>query len=273
MSNDSSLASMNQPEVSDAVKSKGLITRWGPLCVLLMGITAVYASGAHKYLSLATIAEHREGLMLFVNDHFLWAIAAYAVTYILIVALSVPGGALLTVLGGFLFGWFIAGLTTVIAATVGATAIFFVAQSSIGDNLTRRAGPWIKSFAEGFAEDAFNYLLFLRLVPIFPFWLVNIAPALFNVSTATYIRATFLGIIPGTFAFSIVGSGLDSIIEAQQASFDACVAEDGADACNFSLDASAILTPTLVAGFIALGIVALIPVILKRLKARNQATG
>lgn len=257
----------NSQTSENSARPKGALSRWGPLAVLVAGIVAVYVSGSHKYLSLSAVAENRDALLEFVANHYVSAILAYALAYIMTVAFSLPGAALLTILGAFLFGWFIGGLVTVIAATLGATAIFLIAQSSVGDSLTRKAGPWVKSFSEGFARDAFNYLLFLRLVPVFPFWLVNIAPALFNVPLSTYVWATFIGIIPGTFAFSIVGSGLDSIIAAQQASYDNCVAEKGAGACTFSLDAGALVTPQLLAGFAALGFVSLIPIIVKRVKS------
>lgn len=258
------------PAAGTGTSATGPLRRWGPLLVLLAGLVAVYASGTHKYLSLASIAEHRDALQQFVQHNFVQAVGAYMLTYILTVALSLPGAVLLTILGGFLFGPWITGTVTVIAATIGAAVIFMIAQSSVGDALVRRAGPWIKSLADGFRDDAFNYLLFLRLVPLFPFWLVNIAPALFKVPLSTFTIATFLGIIPGTFAFSTVGSGLDSIIAAQKAANQECIASKGLEQCPFTLDAGALITPKLIAGFVALGIVALIPVVLKRLKARKE---
>lgn len=257
-------------ETQSGKKQKSALSRWGPLLVLAAGIVIVYATGVHKYLSLSAVAENRETLIEFVAGHFASALLVYMLVYVAVVAFSLPGAALLTILGGFLFGWLAGGLTTVIAATIGATAIFLIAQTSIGDSLTRKAGPWMKSFSDGFAEDALNYLLFLRLVPVFPFWLVNIAPALFNVKLRTFTLATFIGIIPGTFAFSIVGSGLDSIIAAQKASHDECIAAKGASECSFTLDAGALITPQLLAGFAALGIVALIPIVIKRAKAAKK---
>jgi uncharacterized membrane protein YdjX (TVP38/TMEM64 family) len=155
----------------------------------------------------------------------------------------------------------------VVAATLGAVIIFLAARTSLGDTLAARAGPWMSRFREGFQRDAFNYMLFLRLVPVFPFWLVNIAPAVAGVPLGTYALTTLIGIIPGTFAFAVLGSGLDSIIEAQKAMHEACIAEKGAQNCTFSLDAGALITPELLAAFAALGFVALIPVIVKKLRA------
>ena len=120
-----------------------------------------------------------------------------------VVALSLPGGAVLTLAGGFLFGWFIGGVASIIGATIGATIVFLIARSTIGDALAARAGPFLSRFRQGFQQDAFSYLLFLRLVPIFPFWLVNLAPGLLGVGFGTYVATTLLGIVPGTFAYSL----------------------------------------------------------------------
>jgi len=245
------------------------LRRWMPLAVLLAALVSAYAAGLHEYLTLTTIADNRDQLIGFVKDNFAISVLLFLLAYAAAVALSLPGASLLTILGGFLFGWLLGGSVTVIAATLGAVIIFLAARTSLGDSLAARAGPWMSRFREGFQRDAFNYMLFLRLVPVFPFWLVNIAPALAGVSLGTYALTTLIGIIPGTFAFSVLGSGLDSIIEAQKATFDACVAEKGAANCTFSLDVGALITPELLSAFAALGFVALIPVIFKKLKARK----
>ena len=248
-----------------------LSKRWGPLVLLVAVAAVVYASGAYEYLSLATIAEHRDALQSFVSRHGLAAVAGYGLIYMATVALSIPGAALLTIVGGFLFGWLIAGPLVVVAATAGATVVFLVARTSLGDVLARRAGPRLNALARGFRDDAFNYLLFLRLVPVFPFWLVNIAPALFNVRLATFVAATFAGIIPGTFAFAFLGSGLDSIIAEHKGAHEACLAAQRND-CEMSFDAGAVLTPELIIAFVALGVVALIPIVVKRVRAWRKTT-
>ncbi len=128
---------------------------------------------------------------------------AFVALYAAVVALSLPGGAVLTMAGGFLFGWLLGGLASIVGATIGASIVFLIARSALGEFLAARAGPWLSRFRQGFQDDAFSYLLFLRLVPIFPFWLVNLAPALLGVGFVTYVATTFLGIIPGTFAYSL----------------------------------------------------------------------
>jgi len=245
------------------------LRRWAPLAILLTAIAGAWAAGLQDYLSLTAIAENRDALVGFVADNLLLSLLLYAAVYVMTVALSLPGASLLTILGGFLFGWLAGGMLTVLAATAGAVVIFLVARTSLGEALASRAGPWMNRLSKGFREDAFHYLLFLRLVPVFPFWLVNIAPALAGVPLSTYALTTLIGIIPGTFAFAILGSGLDSIIMAQKHAFAACVAEKGADACSFSLDAGALVTPQLLAAFAALGVVALIPVAIKKWKGRS----
>ena len=249
------------------------LKRWAPLVILLGGIAAVYASGLHKYLSLETVANHRDTLMNFVADNTVLAVGAYMLVYVATVAFSLPGAALLTILGGFLFGWLLGGVYTVLAATIGAVAIFLVVKTALGDALTKRAGPWMEKLSGGFQKDAFNYLLFLRLVPAFPFFVVNIAPAVAGVGLGTYALATLIGIIPGTFAFSVLGSGLDSIITEQKNAHLSCIAENGAANCEFALDVKSLITTELIAAFVALGVVALIPVVVKKLRARKKATG
>lgn len=260
---------MTEPAAQATETTAGALKRFGPLVALLLAIAAVYVSGAHNYLTLSAIAEHRDHLKQFVGQNQVLAIGGYMLVYIAVVAFSLPGGALLTILGGFLFGTFIGSTATVVAATIGATAVFMIAKTALGDVLVRKAGPWIKKLADGFNDDAFSYLMFLRLVPAFPFFVVNIAPALFNVRLSTYVITTFFGIIPGTIAFTVVGSGLDSIIDAQRSANLACIAEKGAEQCPFTLDPGALLTPQILAAFVALGVVALIPVVIKKFKSRN----
>ncbi|MGI9412990.1 MAG: TVP38/TMEM64 family protein [Hyphomicrobiales bacterium] len=268
---------MSEMQGDKTAQSKsGALKRFLPLIVLAVLIVVVFVNGWHKYLSLEQIAENREALRGFVDGNFLLAIGAYAALYIAVVALSVPGGALLTITGGFLFGWLIGGIATVAAATAGATVLFLVAKTSLGETLAAKAGPWLQKLSEGFQSDALNYLLFLRLVPAFPFWLVNLAPALLGVPLSTFVIATFIGIIPGTFAFAFLGAGLDSIIDKQRESYQACLDKQseagGAGECSFSLDPASLLTPELLAAFVALGIVAIIPVVAKKVRARRTSS-
>jgi uncharacterized membrane protein YdjX (TVP38/TMEM64 family) len=253
---------------------KGWIKRIVPLAVLAAVAILVVSQGWHKYLTLETIAENRQLLKGYIDENYLLALLAYAAIYIVVIALSLPGGVFLTLTGGFLFGWLVGGTVTVLAATVGAMIIFLIAKTSFGEPLAARAGPWLGKLRAGFQENALNYLLFLRLVPLFPFWLVNLAPALLGVRLGTYVFGTLIGIIPGTFAFSFAGVGLDSVISAQREAYEACLSSSGANAtppCEFKLDPNALVTKELLIAFAALGIVALIPVLLKKIRNNTAA--
>lgn len=242
------------------------LKRLWPLLVLIAATGSVFAMGWQRYLSIEALAENREALRGFIETNMLLSLVAFVALYAVVVALSLPGGAVLTIGGGFLFGWFLGGVASIFGATIGAAIVFLIARSALGDVLASRAGPWLTRFRQGFQDDAFSYLLFLRLVPIFPFWLVNLAPGLLGVSFGTYAATTFLGIIPGTFAYALAGNGLDSVIEAQQEAYRSCLAKmgpGGQESCSYALDPGALLTPELIAGLVALGLAALVPVAVK----------
>jgi uncharacterized membrane protein YdjX (TVP38/TMEM64 family) len=239
------------------------VWRYGPPALILLLMAAVFATGSHRYFSLETLLEHRERLQAFVAEHRNKALLTYMLAYVVVVTLSIPVGAALTVLGGFLFGTLVGGAAAVVSATIGAVGIFLIDRSYFGDILLRRAGSRVQRLAEGFRQDAFSYLLFVRFVPIIPFWVTNLAAALFGVRLRTFALATMIGIVPATYAFAVAGSGLDSIIEAQQAARDACLAAGNAD-CGFDLGWSTLVTPRILAAFVALGVLALVPVGLRR---------
>lgn len=261
-----------------ARRPAGKLWRWLPLAVIVAAMAVAVSQGWHRQLTLESLVTHEMVLRGFVAENLAGALAVYAAVYIAVVALSLPGGLLLTLAGGFLFGWFLAGTVTVIAATIGAVIIFLIARSSLGAALAARAGPRLAALRQGFNDDAMHYLLFLRLVPVFPFWLVNIAPALLGVSLSTYVIGTALGIIPGTFAFAFVGAGLESVLAAQRESFEACVAAETAKnldptgACELGIDPSALVTPGLLAALVALGVLALVPIAAKKV-LRRRSTG
>lgn len=264
---------MHDPmEVSPDAKTaprKPMIMRLLPLLILATATGLFLWFGCLDYLSLQKLAENRELLLGRVSGNFLMSLLIYMTIYAAIVALSLPAAGALTLAGGFLFGALIAGLATIIAATLGATLIFILARTALAEPLSRRAGPWLNKLRGGFQDNALSYLLFLRLVPAFPFWLVNLAPALLGVRLRDFVIATFLGIIPGTFAFTLTGAGLGSVLEAHQQSYDKCLAQQSQPgACSFDLDPASLVTPQLIIAFVALGIIALIPVIVKRIWKR-----
>jgi uncharacterized membrane protein YdjX (TVP38/TMEM64 family) len=245
----------------------GLRRAW-PLALMLAAIAAFWALGLNRFISLDTVAEHRLALLGFVAAHGLVAAITFVAIYTAAVAVSFPGAALLTVAGGFLFGTLAGGALSIVGATAGATLIFLVARTSLGEGLGRRAGPFLEGFEAGFRRDAFLYLLSLRLAPIFPFWLVNLAPALVGVRLRDHFASTVLGIIPGTFAFAAVGAGLDSLLLIQHETYRACLAA-GQRGCTATLDPNALLTPKILLAFFALAALSLVPVAVKALRGRR----
>ena len=231
------------------------IKRYAPIAVVLGGLGLGYAFGLHEYLSLEYLAGARESLRATVDGNLFLSALSFVGLYALAVAFSFPAASVLTVFAGFLFGWLLGGALTAVAATIGATALFLAAKTAFGDTLREKAGPRVKKLAEGFKENAFSYLLALRLAPVFPFFVINIAPALFGVKLRDYVVATFVGILPGTFAYAYLGQGLDSVLAAASASGE-------------SVSIGDLVTPQITIAFLALGLVALIPTVVKKLRAR-----
>jgi uncharacterized membrane protein YdjX (TVP38/TMEM64 family) len=223
-----------------------------PLLVLVAGLVVFFALGLQRYISFEVLREHREDLLTWVQQKGLLAGLIYIVIYAVAVAFSLPGGAVMSITGGFLFGTVWGSIYILIGATLGATALFIIAKTALGDVLRAKAGPWLQKMEAGFRENALSYLLVLRLVPLFPFFVVNLVPAFLGVSLATYVLGTFFGIIPGVVVFASVGAGLGSIFD------------DGKD-----FSASGILTPQILTALIGLAVLALIPVVYKKIKTRS----
>lgn len=241
------MSSTVNPE--NPTKKKPLWQRVMPLLILAGLFAVFFALDLGRYISFDALRENRDQLQDFVAANAIVAVLVYMVLYAAMVSASLPGATVFTVAGGFLFGSILATLYTVVAATIGATIIFLVARTAMGDILRDKAGGRVDRLLSGFRQDAFNYLLVLRLVPIFPFFLVNIAPAFAAVPVRVYIAATFLGIIPGTFVYAQVGTGLGSIFDSGQA---------------FTL--GSVLTPEIIIALVGLAVLSVIPVIYKRFR-------
>ncbi|MCQ4188791.1 TVP38/TMEM64 family protein [Methylocystis suflitae] len=220
-----------------------------PLLVLVALVAAAFAFRLDRYLTLEALKDHRALLLAFVEAHAFTAAIGFVFAYAAVVALSLPGATIMTLAGGFLFGVPLGATLTVIGATAGATLLFMIARSAFGDLLRQRAGPFLARMAEGFRKDAFSYLLFLRLVPAFPFWAVNLVPALLDMRLAPYVAATALGIIPGTTIYTAFGASLGQVFDA------------GDD-----VRLKDVFSPTLIAALVGLGLLSLLPVALRRLR-------
>ncbi len=244
------------------------LRRWLPVAALLLLALAGYTLGLHRFLSLTALAEHRDALKHWVEGQTLLALGCYMLLYVAVVALSLPVAAALSIAGGLLFGWMLSVPATIVAAVAGSVIVFSAVKTSFGAVLAERAGPFMKRLSTGFAENGFSLLLFLRLTPVFPFWAVNAVAGLSRMPLGTFIAATAIGIVPGSVAFSLVGAGLDKTIDAQLAAYQACRAAGKGEACQLSLEPSALLSPELAWGFAGLGLIALLPLVLRRWRGR-----
>lgn len=229
------------------------LARLLPLLALLAGLGAFFAFGGHRYLTFEQLQQHRHTLIDWVARNGALAAVFYALMYALMVAFSIPGGTIATVTAGFLFGIVVGTVTVVIGATLGAIVVFLAARTALRDWLRARAGPFLKRVEAGFKDDAFNYLLVLRLVPLFPFWLVNLVPAFFGVSLRTYALATLIGIIPGAFVFITVGNGLGAVL-------------DRGGVPDFNI----LFEPFVIGPIILLALLSLLPVLYRGIKRRRS---
>ncbi len=242
---------------------RSLARRLWPILLLVAVAALVWASGLGRHLSFETLVMKRQAMRAWVEGHPVAGLLGYGAAYALVVALSIPGAVLLTIMAGFLFGAVTGSLLAIVAATLGATLLFLAARTSLGEALARRAGPFVARVSDGFRRDAASYMLFLRLVPVFPFWLVNLAPAFVGVPLRTFLWTTAVGIAPGTIAFALAGAGLDSVVEAQAAAHAACMAA-GRGECPMRFDIGSLLTRELLLALAGLGLVALVPIAVRR---------
>jgi uncharacterized membrane protein YdjX (TVP38/TMEM64 family) len=223
-----------------------------PLIIIVAGIAAFFVLGLDDYLTLERLRQHRGQLTGFVAANPRLSVILFIAIYVLATSFALPGGALLTVTGGFLFGIWLGAAAVVVGATIGATTLFVIARSALGDLLRARAGPFLAKMEAGFKENALSYLFVLRLIPAFPFFVVNLVPAFLGVPLRTFVVATFFGIMPGTFVYASIGAGLGSIFDRMEE-----VTLKGA------------LTKEVVIALAGLAVLSLLPVAYKKLKSRH----
>jgi uncharacterized membrane protein YdjX (TVP38/TMEM64 family) len=240
-------------EIAGKPACRPLLRRLLPLLVLAAAVALAFALGLQDYVSLENLRTHRAELNAFVAEQGVIAALVFIAVYAVTTLLFLPVGAVLTIIGGFLFGVTLATIYVMLGATLGATALFIIARSALGDLFRAKAGPAMERMEAGFRENEFSYMLLLRLVPLFPFFIVNVAPAFLGVSLRTYVICTFVGIVPGTLVFALAGAGLGSVF-------------DGGGV--FTVES--VLTPQIIAGLVGLSLLSLLPVAYKRLKARRQ---
>ncbi len=205
-------------------------------------LVAFFSLGGEQYLSLEAIKNNRDNLLAYTENHYLVAILLAILIYTASTAFSIPGATLLSLTVGFLFGRWVGTVVILLAATLGATLVFLAARYLFAETARQKLNSGLAArLINGFNDNAFNYLLFLRLVPLFPFWLVNLAPAFTPIKVRTYVIGTAIGILPGCFVFANLGQSLGRI-----------------DSLN-----QLVSTETLFA-FALLGLFALLPVLIKK---------
>ena len=232
---------------------KPLLIRIWPLYIILGGLALAISQGWHQYLTPSSLGENAVYLNTLVENNFWLVLLAFIGIYIAATAFMVPASAL-TIGGGFLFGAYIGVPAIVFSATIGACILFIATKTSLGEALKSIAGPFLEKMEKGFNENALSYLFTLRLIPLFPFAVVNIAPAILGAKFRDYFISTALGIIPGTIAYTLIGSGLRGTL------LDAAAKGEAADVGAIVKAAGANLVPA----FFALAAVAMIPTIYKK---------
>lgn len=213
---------------------------------IALAIGAFFYFDLGRFLSLTALKENRDSLLAFTDANFGAAVGIFILTYVVVAGLSLPGAVILTLAGGFLFGGILATLFINIGATTGATLAFLTARYLLRDTVEQKFGKWMGPFQEGFAKNAFSYLLTLRLIPLFPFFIVNLVSGLTRVNVGTYMLATAIGIVPGSFVYAYAGRQLGTISSLRE-----------------------IASPNVIGAFVLLGLLALAPVVYKRFVSKT----
>ncbi len=225
------------------------ISRFLPLVTIVLLIAVFFSFDGHHWLTLEKLAQHRDFLQKHVQESLLLSVLLFGLLYIVVVAASLPGAALLSLAAGFLFGQWLGTGLVIIGATIGAVLLFLLVNTTLGATLKSKAGPWFHKISAGFQDNAISYMLFLRLIPIFPFFAVNVAGAMMGIRLSVFSVTTALGILPGSFVFVSAGVGLDAVLETGE-----------------------IINRQTQIAFIGLGLVSLIPIGYKMLSKRRRSS-
>ncbi len=249
----------NHPKTSNLTSSKNSTRphsgpawkRFLPIASLASGFVIFLIIGPSDYSDLQSLADKRIELKNWVGSNLVLAAAVYIVAYVSSTAFFLPFGTIITLAGGFLFGTFLGGTLAIIGATIGSSILFIAARTALSAYFQKRIGPHASNLRKRLNENAFYYLLALRLAPVFPFAVVNVAPALVGMRLRTYVTATFIGIIPATYVYASVGAGLDALFSSGDVP-----------------DLNAVVKWEFMLPLFLLAVLSLVPVLLKR--ARRQ---
>ena len=237
---------MPSPMSETAVPTNSSSGKIAIAVVIALAIGAFFYFDLGQFLSLAALKDNRDHLLAFTEANYAGAAALFVLCYVVVAGLSLPGATILTLAGGFLFGSVIGTLLVNVGATSGATLAFLAARYMLRDRVEQKFGKWLDPLQQGFAKNAFNYLITLRLIPLFPFFIINLVSGLSRMNVGTYMVATSLGIIPGSFVYAYAGRQLGTITSLKE-----------------------IASPNVIAAFILLGFLALVPVGYKKFTAKK----
>lgn len=226
--------------------------RFGPALLIVIAVVLIARSGLLGRLSLDGLKASRGALLVFVHAHPLQSLGLYAAVYVASVALSLPTALILTLTGGFLFGPWIGGVTASVCSTLGAVIVFLISRLTVGDAVEAKTGPRARALAQEIKKDAFFYILTLRLIPVTPFWLTNVAAGLIAIPVSTFAVATLVGILPVGLIYAGIGSGLDVLFASGRAP-----------------SLHALITPRIVLPLIGLAVLSVLPILYQRRRARR----
>jgi len=223
-----------------------------PLIILICIGLAIWLTGIYKYISLDNLKEHQNYLKEYVGENLLISTLIFSLIYFSIVSLSIPVATIMTLTGGFLFGQLVGTICVVISASLGGCVIFLSTKIASKNSSKKEHGNWVQKMKKGFSENAFSYMLTLRLIPIFPFVIVNIVVGALQIPLRTFFFGTLIGIIPGSYVYVSVGVAMQTLLNQD----------------NFTPET--LLTPDILIALSGLGMLALLPIIYKLLKKKSK---
>ncbi len=220
------------------------------LAALVAGFFFIRHMGWHEMLTFDNLKANRNALLTFVQDNYIWSVVLFILIYLVSVAFSIPGATILTLAGGFVFGAVLGAVYVNIGATSGAIAVFLFARYLVGAKLQEKYADKLAKFNKELQENGYSYLLTLRFIPLFPFWMINLFAGLTSIPLRTYAWTTAVGIFPGSFVYTFMGSRLNDI--------------------NSPKD---LLSLEILLAFVLLGLFALTPTIIKKVRNRKVHPG
>ncbi len=241
---------------ADEAARRPLLMRAAPLIAVALALGLFFAFDLDRHFTLDALRANHAALKDWAGASPVLALGVFILIYAGAVAISFPGASILTVFGGFLFGLLPGVPAIVFAATLGATIIFLASKTALGDLLKKNAGGFVGKMEKGFREDELNYMFILRLIPVFPFWAINIAAGILGVSTRNFLIGTFFGIIPGSFVYASIGNAASAALAAGQ---------------DVTLQ-GILFKPETLAPIAGLALLALLPVVIKRFSRRAADT-